>query len=189
MIEVLQAAKSVQEALESRNWEFAFIGGIAVNRWGRARMTNDADVCLFTDFGAEESFIDKLLSEFSPRIENAREFALTNRVLLLTTSNGFGVDISLGAFDFERAAVERSSLFEFPGGVKLRTVSAEDLVVMKAFAGRPQDWFDVEGILNRQAATIDMLRVEQDLEPLCELKGEAESMGKLRQMWWEARSD
>ncbi len=56
MIEVLQAAREVQEFLEQREWSFAFIGGIAVNRWGRARMTNDADLCLFTDFGNEASF-------------------------------------------------------------------------------------------------------------------------------------
>lgn len=189
MIEVLRAAQSVQEFLDSMQWDFAFIGGIAVNRWGRARTTNDADVCLFTDFGAEEEFVDALLGEFSPRIDDARAFALKNRVLLLTTANGFGVDISLGAFDFERIAVQRGSLFEFPGNVNLRTVSAEDLVVFKAFADRPQDWFDVEGILVRQAQTIDMRQVEQNLIPLCDLKGAPEILERLRKLWHDARSE
>ncbi|MEM6655443.1 MAG: hypothetical protein AAF596_06540 [Planctomycetota bacterium] len=189
MIEVLKAAKAIQQFFDEQRWDFAFIGGIAVNRWGRARTTNDADVCLFTDFGSEELFIDAVLSRFTSRIDDARGFAIANRVLLLAAPNGFGIDISLGAFDFERSAVARSSLFEFPGGVELRTVSAEDLVVFKAFAGRDQDWFDVDGILARQAPTIDISQVERDLAPLCELKGAPENLERLRRLWRNATAD
>jgi hypothetical protein len=32
----------------------------------------------------------------------------------------------------------------------LTTASAEDIVIMKAFAARPKDWIDVEGIVIRQ---------------------------------------
>ncbi len=183
MIEVLQAAREVQNFLEQREWSFAFIGGIAVNRWGRARMTNDADLCLFTDFGNEASFIDALLEKFTPRRSDAKEFALMNRVVLLTTKKGFGVDISLGAFDFERSAILRGSLFRFPEDVELLTVSAEDLVVFKAFAGRPQDWFDVEGILNRQVKSLDMDLIRKELTPLCELKESPETLDQLERLW------
>jgi hypothetical protein len=183
MIEVLQAAREVQDFLEQREWSFAFLGGIAVNRWGRARMTNDADLCLFTDFGNEASFIDALLEKFTPRRSDAKEFALLNRVVLLTTKKGFGVDISLGAFDFERSAILRGSLFRFPEDVELLTVSAEDLVVFKAFAGRPQDWFDVEGIFNRQWTSLDMNLIRKELTPLCELKESPETLDQLERLW------
>jgi len=183
MIEVLRAAREVQDFLSQREWSFAFLGGIAVNRWGRARLTNDADLCLFTDFGVEAPFIDALLDQFTPRRVDAKEFALQNRVVLLTSEKGFGIDISLGAFDFERNAILRSSLFCFPEGVELLTVSAEDLVVFKAFAGRPQDWFDVEGIFNRQFATLDMNLVRQELTPLCELKESPETLDQLERLW------
>lgn len=189
MIEVLRAAKEVNDFLQSRGWAFAFIGGLAVNRWGRARTTNDADVCVFSDFGNETAFIDPLIERFQARSPDAREFALANRVLLLTAGAGFGIDVSLGAFDFERRAIARSSPYDFPGGATLQTVSAEDLVVLKAFAGRPQDWFDVEGILSRQVRDIDMLLVEEELAPLCELKGAPEAMEQLRRIWWDARED
>ena len=183
MIEVLQAAREVQDFLKQREWSFAFIGGIAVNRWGRARMTNDADLCLFTDFGNEASFIDALLEKFTPRRADAKEFALLSRVVLLTSKNGFGIDISLGAFDFERSAIMRSSLFRFHEGVDLLTVSAEDLVVFKAFAGRPQDWFDVEGILNRQIKSLDMDLIRKELTPLCDLKESPETLEQLERLW------
>ena len=189
MIEVLRAAREIQDFLEQQEWSFTFIGGIAVNRWGRARLTNDADICLFTDFGDEASFVDALISSFTPRRPDAREFALQSRVVLLSTSQGFGVDVSLGAFDFERSAILRSSRFEFPGGVELVTVSAEDLVVFKAFAGRPQDWFDVEGIINRQLGSLDMELVRKELAPLCELKESPETLDQLNRLWQSCQEE
>lgn len=189
MIEVLRAAREVQDFLELQEWNFSFIGGIAVNRWGRARLTNDADLCLFTEFGDESSFIDSLLEVFTPRRPDAKEFALLSRVVLLTTSKGFGVDISLGGFEYERNAIMRSSLFLFPDGVELLTVSAEDLVVFKAFAGRSQDWFDIEGIFNRQSNELDMDLIRAELAPLCELKESPETLDQLQRLWQSCQND
>ncbi len=179
MIEVLRAASEVQEFLEQRGWPFAFIGGLAVNRWGRARLTNDADICLYTDIGGEEVYIDALVGRFTPRRTDAKEFALVSRVVLLSSERGFGVDVSLGAFEFERRAVSRGSSCDFPEGVTLRTVSAEDLIVYKAFAGRPQDWIDVEGILVRQEGKLDWGTLIDELTPLCELKEAPETVDRL----------
>jgi hypothetical protein len=75
--------------------------------------------------------------------------------------------------------VERSSLFQYPPGVDLRTCSAEDLVVMKAFAGRGQDWVDVERIIVRQTGTLDWTYVRSQLAPLAALKGEPEILDRL----------
>ena len=69
--------------------------------WGEQRLTKDVDLTLLTGFGPEESFINLLLENFSTRIEDAKNFALKNRVVLLQTSGGIGIDISLGAFSFE----------------------------------------------------------------------------------------
>ena len=69
--------------------------------------------------------------------------------------SGVGLDIALGGLPFEQSVVERSSLFAFPPDTRLRTCSAEDLIVMKAFAARPKDWLDVEGIIIRQMGTLD----------------------------------
>jgi hypothetical protein len=54
----------------------------------------------------------------------------------------------------------------------LRTCSAEDLVVLKAFADRPQDWLDIEGVLVRQGRSLDRAQVIDELLPLLELKEE-----------------
>jgi hypothetical protein len=64
---------------------------------------------------------DHSLSFSCAGIENAAEFALSRRVLLLRAGSGVGLDIALGGLPFEESAVARSSLFGFPGGVPLRT--------------------------------------------------------------------
>ena len=59
---------------------------------------------------------------------------------------------------------------DFPLGIGLRTCSAEDLVVLKAFAGRGQDWVDVERIIVRQTGKLDWNYIREQLQPLAELK-------------------
>jgi len=60
-------------------------------------------------------------------------------VLLLKAPSGVGLDISLAGLPFEERLIERSSLFTYPPAVPLRTCSAEDFIVLKAFADRPKD--------------------------------------------------
>ncbi len=61
----------------------------------------------------------------------------------------------------------------------LRTCSAEDLVVMKAFAARAKDWLDVEGIIVRQTGKLDWPYICGQLQPLAELKEAPEIMDEL----------
>lgn len=176
MTEVFQAAAELQAVCQAQGWKFCFIGGLALQRWGEPRETADADLTLLTGFGGEEPFIRILLAHFAGRIPDAAQFALERRVLLLRSRRGVGLDIALGALPFEALAVERSSEFEYLPGVVLRTSSAEDLVVMKAFAGRGQDWVDVERIIVRQTGKLDWTYIEEQLHPLAELKGTPETM-------------
>ena len=69
-----------------------------------------------------------------------RRFALERRVLLLETASGVPLDISLGGLPYEARVIERSTPWEVEPGVTVMTCSAEDLLVLKAFAGRVQDW-------------------------------------------------
>jgi hypothetical protein len=70
--------------------------------------------------------------------------------------------------------VERSSDFAIGEGKSLRTCSAEDLVVFKAFAGRDKDWLDIEGVALRQAGRLQEMLVWKELDPL-ELKESPET--------------
>lgn len=85
----------------------------------------------------------------------------------------------IGGLPFEASVVDRATYFTFPTDVPLKTCSAEDLVVFKAFADRPKDWVDVEGILIRQSATLDWHYVRSQLAPLAELKEQPELVDRL----------
>ena len=179
---LFQAASEIQSFFTENNWDFALIGGLAVIRWGQPRTTIDVDGTLLTMFVDEEKYIDAILARFSSRISNARDFAANNRVLLLSASNGFGIDISFGGLPFEQQMIERSSLFAFEKDCVLRTCSAEDLIVLKAFAARDKDWADVDSILQRQKGKLDIEYICENLQPLCELKNSPEIMTKIHQL-------
>ncbi len=177
---VLETACEVQRVLDQEDGEFCFIGGLALQRWGEPRFTNDADLTLLTRFVEDEKWVDLLLARFSARYPDTREFALSRRVLLLRAANGVGIDISLGGLDFEVRSVGRSTPWSLPDGSAIRTCSAEDLIVHKAFASRDRDWLDVDTILMRQGTRLDTSLIFQELGPLVELKEEPAILEKLR---------
>jgi hypothetical protein len=179
---IFQAALEIQSLFNEKHWDFAIIGGLAIIRWGQPRTTVDVDATLLTMFADDEKYIDAILARFASRIPDARDFAVKNRVLLVTASNGFGIDISLGGLPFEQQMMERSSLFAFEEDVVLRTCSAEDLIVLKAFAARDKDWADVHSILLRQQGSLDLDYIRENLTPLCELKGAPEIMVKFERL-------
>ena len=182
LIKVLEAAESVQQFCRERKWRFCFIGGIALQRWGEPRLTPDVDLTLLTGFGGEEKFIADLLRHFRPRMRMAAAFALEHRVLLVRTRGGVDVDIALGGLPYEESVVDRGTPFAFRPRIKLVTCSAEDLVVLKAFADRPQDWVDVENVLARQGARLDWTYVVSRLTPLVELKETPGIIERLKQL-------
>jgi hypothetical protein len=179
---VLTAAGEVQRFCQAQGWRFCFIGGVALQRWGEPRLTQDVDLTLLTGFGSEEAFVDALLKRFAPRRPDARDFALSRRVLLIQTRKGVGVDAALGALPFEERTVQRASEWDWATGETLVTCSAEDLVVHKAFAGRDLDWGDVERVLTRQHGKLNLDQMRSELKPLLELKGAPESLDKLERI-------
>lgn len=166
----------------AERWSFCFIGGLALIRWGEPRLTRDVDVSLFSGFGNEEVIVARLLSHYSPRLPDAAQFAMRHRTLLLVSAEGIPMDIGLAAVPFEGDVIARSSEFNFLPEVRLRTCSAEDLIVLKAFANRGQDRIDIAGVIRRQKASVDWELIESNLTPLVELKGEPEILVNLRRL-------
>jgi hypothetical protein len=176
---LIRAAADLQAVCVRHDWRFCFIGGLAVQRWGEPRETVDVDLTLLTGFTDESRFVSVLMDAFEARIEDAAQFAAVNRVLLLRAASGVGLDIALGGLPFEELVVDRASLFTFPPDLPLRTCSAEDLVVLKAFADRPKDWLDIDGIIIRQSARLDWPYIRAQLGPLAELKDAPELLDTL----------
>lgn len=176
---LIRAAADLQAVCVRHDWRFCFIGGLAVQRWGEPRETVDVDLTLLTGFSDESRFVTVLMDAFEARIDDAAQFAAVNRVLLLRAASGVGLDIALGGLPFEELVVDRASLFTYPPDLPLRTCSAEDLLVLKAFANRPKDWLDIDGIIIRQSAHLDWPYVREQLAPLAELKDAPELLDAL----------
>lgn len=181
MIPLINTAQEIQTFIQTQGWQFCFIGGLALQRWGQPRLTQDVDLTLLAGFGFEESFIKPLLQNFTARRVDAETFALQNRVVLLQTADGIGIDISLGALPFEESAINRASFYEYVPNISLFTCSAEDLIIMKAFADRLQDWADIEGIIIKQK-DLDWDYINEQLTPLVELKYAPEILTKLESL-------
>lgn len=169
--------------MTNKKWPFCFIGGLAVIRWGEIRMTQDIDLCLLCGFGNEPSYVNELANQYKGRIDDVRNFAITNRVLLLYATNGVPLDISLSGLPFEDEMIRRATPFEFCPGCYLITCSAEDLIVLKAFAERPKDWNDIEGIVMKRGNSLDLRYITAQLQPLCELKGSPEVVDKVKKLF------
>ncbi len=140
------------------------------------------DLTLFCGFGNETPVIQAFLSRFAPRIPDAAEFAEERRVILLKTSEGIPIDVALAGFPFEESLCRRAVLREFLPGISLQVCQADDLVVLKAFAGRSKDWMDIENVLVRQGARLDWDYILKELKPLVELKEAPEALVHLERL-------
>jgi hypothetical protein len=180
MIDLVTEAHQFQLLCQRMGWQFCFIGGLPVQHWGEPRLTRDVDVTILTGFGAEQDFVTAILKSYEARRPDAEEFALRHRVLLVQGSSGIGLDISLGGLPFEKQMIGRATNVEFMPGIELRVCSAEDLIVLKSFANRAQDWLDVASIVVRQGSdNLDWGYVVSNLKPLVDLKEEPEIIDRL----------
>ena len=175
------AAAEIQHFLQSRGERYCVIGGVALQRWGEPRFTRDVDLTLLCPYGAEAQAVDPLLARFAERIPEARTFALQHRVLLLRSATDVPIDVALGGIPFEERCVARATEFDF-GDVRLLTCSAEDLVVLKAFAGRPQDWVDIESVAVRRHRVLDWNLVFEELKPLAAVRDVPGLLDRLRDL-------
>ena len=133
-------------------------------------MTRHVDLSLFTGSGGEAEKVDALLDDYEGRIADARAFALKYRVLLIRTASGVEVDVGLAGLPFEAEMIARAADVEYEPDVVLRICSAEDLVVLKAFADRPQDRADLLGIARRRGRALELACLAERLRPLGEAK-------------------
>lgn len=168
---LIEAAVEVQSVLSAGGIRSCVIGGLAVQRWGEPRATQDVDFSIWAPIGEEQRPLDLLLEAFTPRRADARAFAIANRVLLVQSTNGVAADIGLVGSPFEVEILDRSSPWEV-AGVSVVTCSAEDLVIYKLVASRPRDVVDIEGIVRRQGARLDADRIRRYGTLFAELKEE-----------------
>jgi len=151
---------AVQRLLARFGDQGMIIGGVAASLLGKPRLTADVDAVILLSVEKLPELIAAAEQEgLVPRLQDAEEFARRNRVLLLRhPESGINVDISLGMLPFEVEAVERSAVHQIDE-LALRLPTAEDLIVLKAVAHRPQDLLDIQALIETNP-NLDRARIK-----------------------------
>lgn len=145
--------------LESRSIACALIGGLAVSLRGQPRMTVDVDMVIAADLDVAASLVRDLDdTPFMPLFPEVEDVVNTAFILPLRhRATGIRLDLALGMSGFERDAIGRATKV-IVGAGQVPVVVVEDLLVMKALAGRPQDDIDIRGLIGLHRERIDWER-------------------------------
>ena len=176
---ITRALQDVAKVVERHEGRAAVIGGIAVIARGVPRLTRDIDVAVAGQDLTVAELADELSSAgIEPRIADALAFAEESQVLLARhRESGIEIDVSRAWLPFELEALAAASPVSL-GGVRLAIAQAEDLIIFKAVAWRPQDQQDVERLLALHGHRIDLARVRRHVKEL----GEALEVDCLREL-------
>jgi hypothetical protein len=155
----LRVLRETRDALDASGIPYLFLGGVASQALGRPRWTHDADVIVAPDRAAEALEVLERAGFRIQRTDPGWLFkALKDHVLvdLVFRSQGVG--------DHPPVTVDREMLARAEdgdvGGVAVRTVSPEDLVLIKALVWKehtPRHWHDSLAVLRRQDLDWDYL--------------------------------
>ncbi len=101
MNEPLLAAWEVSRFLIQHDIPYVVIGGLAVQEWGGARLTVDADSTVAAPLEGSADIVQLITTHFPSRISDPQALAHRARMILIKASNGVDVDISLGLPGYE----------------------------------------------------------------------------------------
>ena len=73
--------------------------------------------------------------------------------------------------------------YEMDPGKSIRIYSAEDLIIHKAVAGRPQDIRDIEGIVYRQRDALDASYIRRWLSDFADVLADPEVQNRFERSW------
>lgn len=173
----------VHKVLAGLGLPYAVIGGAAVQVWGEPRFTKDLDLTVFAPIELFSETVNQILEQLPARIDDAQEFADRNRVLLVQTSTGYPVDISIGLPGYEEMMIDRATKQEISPGRKVPFCTPEDLIINKAVAGRVQDWLDIESVIMRHENALDLNHIRQWLKIFSEWLESDDVVDRFEQAW------
>jgi hypothetical protein len=180
------AAFALQEWLRQFGLPSALIGGLAVSLLAKPRMTSDVDCLIYLEEELPRDMLSSNKWSIAARIQEPLKFADKNRVLLLQhTETGVHIDLSIGILPFEKETISRAVPHSSPEG-ELWVASPEDMIIMKAVAGRKTDWPDIESLLKAEP-NVDRSRIRACTRDFLELLGDTERLNRLTQLLNEPR--
>jgi predicted nucleotidyltransferase len=154
--------------LKNHGVQYALIGGMAASLRGQLRVTADVDMVIAADVPQALRLTNSLAaSPFKPLFDGVADVVERSFILPLRhRSTGVKVDLALGLSGFEQQLIRRASPLDI-AGQQISVAQAEDLIILKCLAGRPQDDQDLEGILMVHGNRLnwdDCLRIAAELQ-------------------------
>ncbi len=124
------------------------IGGVAVSLQGHPRHTRDLVALVVVDHARLPAFVRRAEKfGFTGRVADVLDFSRDTRMLLLRhEASNIPLNVSLGLLEFEEGVISRAALIQL-GRLKVPVATPEDLIILKAIAGRPQDLADIDNLL------------------------------------------
>lgn len=158
---LLAALKDLARWTDDQAVPAVIIGGVAAGILGRPRVTRDVDALVRLEPSRWEAFLTAgTRFGFTPRVSDALAFAERARVLLVShQSSSIDVDLSFAGLPFEDEAIARATRIDLYG-LTLAVPTPEDLIIMKAIAGRVRDHADIASIRDAQPR-LDLKRIRR----------------------------
>jgi len=150
----------VAALLKEQDLQFALIGGLASSIRGRVRATADIDIIIDCDVLKAIEFLAQLDEKSYRPFVAEPELSIRQFFILPIedVKSGIRIDLAIGESGFEKLIVQRASI---PAEHSVPVATAEDLLLMKLLANRPQDISDVNGILALSRDAIDWSYCEE----------------------------
>lgn len=148
----------VIRSLNEQGADYALAGGLAYGALVEPRATTDLDLLMLLENPAPERIAALFASVFDSVVPHPGPMDFRGvsvwRVVGIRGQREIIVDLLLAQSAFLRKALERKRTVEFQG-LALPIVTLEDLVLLKAMAGRLQDLADLEKIKQRPELGVD----------------------------------
>lgn len=171
----------ITRELRRRHIPFMHIGGQAVLLHGMPRFTQDIDVTLARGPEDVATIVAACTAlGLEPLVEDLASFARETFVCpLRDRASGIRVDLILSTTPYEHAAIGRAVEVDI-GGERVPFASAEDLILLKLFAGRARDLEDAGSVVDRQGPRLDWRYLERWAAEFAAVPGREELPGRLQ---------
>lgn len=178
---LMEVVAKIIEACNKLKIDLVISGGIAASVMGRPRATYDVDGVIM----AEEKSIKELLERLGKqgfkydKKETFKTIKGLPFISLVYSKHNTYVDLFVARSDFQKELLKRKKMVKLET-IEIPLISAEDLILMKLFAGRDRDLEDVREVLIENKKKIDLKYLKKWAEQLgvgVFLRDEMESLG------------
>ena len=166
---LITTLSNVVRKLNEQGVDYALAGGLAYGALVEPRATTDVDLLVLLEPTSPDQIAALFSGVFDSVVPHPAPMPFKGvtiwRVVGVKDDREAIVDLLLVRSEFHRQALARKRAVDFQG-LALPIVTLEDLVILKAMAGRLRDMADIEHIKRQPELQIDWTYIETWLEKL-----------------------